>query len=99
MVAGPRLAERRRAPRGARPRARRGGQAMRVLVTGGAGYIGSVLVEELLRDGHAVTVYDSLYKGHRGAVDPAATFVQGDLRDAAALRAALEQGQIEAAIH
>src|SRR5215212_743789 len=76
-----------------------GGQGMRVLVTGGAGYIGSVLVEELLRDGHAVTVYDSLYKGHRGAVHPDATFVQGDLRDAATLRGALERGQIEAAIH
>src|SRR3954451_1610562 len=99
MVAGPRLAERRRAPRGARPRARRGGQAMRVLVTGGAGYIGSVLVEELLRDGHAVWVYDSLYKGHRAAVVPEAAFVQADLRDGAALRTALREAQIEAVIH
>src|SRR3954468_24690062 len=99
MVAGPRLAQRRRAPRGARPRARRGGQAMRVLVTGGAGYIGSVLVEELLRDGHTVWVYDSLYKGHRAAVAPEAAFLQADLRDGAALRTALREAQIEAVIH
>jgi UDP-glucose 4-epimerase len=72
---------------------------MRVLVTGGAGYIGSVLVEELLRDGHAVWVYDSLYKGHRAAVAPEATFVEADLRDGAALRTALREAQIEAVIH
>jgi nucleoside-diphosphate-sugar epimerase len=41
---------------------------MKVLVTGGAGYIGSVVTEELLKDGHEVVVYDSLYKGHREAV-------------------------------
>jgi UDP-glucose 4-epimerase len=72
---------------------------MRVLVTGGAGYIGSVLVEELLRDGHAVWVYDSLYKGHRAAVAPEAAFVQADLRDGEALRATLRSARIEAAIH
>src|SRR5690242_2534901 len=52
---------------------------MHVLVTGGAGYIGSVVAAELLRDGHEVTVYDNLYKGHRDAVPAGATFVQGDL--------------------
>ena len=41
---------------------------MKVLVTGGAGYIGSVVTEELVKDGHEVVVYDSLYKGHREAV-------------------------------
>ena len=40
---------------------------MRVLVTGGAGYIGSVVAEELVKDGHEVTVYDDLSKGHRAA--------------------------------
>jgi UDP-glucose 4-epimerase len=72
---------------------------VRVLVTGGAGYIGSVVVEELLRDGHAVVVYDSLYKGHRGAVAPEAAFVQGDLLDGDTLRGALREHGAEAVVH
>ena len=52
---------------------------MRVLVTGGAGYIGSGVVEELLRAGHSAVVYDSLYKGHRDAVHPEADLVHADL--------------------
>jgi UDP-glucose 4-epimerase len=72
---------------------------VRVLVTGGAGYIGSVVVEELLRDGHAVVVYDSLYKGHRGAVAPGAAFVQGDLLDERRLRGALREHGVEAVVH
>jgi len=72
---------------------------VRVLVTGGAGYIGSVVVEELLRDGHAVVVYDSLYKGHRDAVVPEAAFVQGDLLDGDALRGALRAHGVEAVVH
>ena len=44
---------------------------MRVLVTGGAGYIGSVVAEELLKDGHEVVVFDNLAKGHRDAAPPA----------------------------
>ena len=72
---------------------------MNVLVTGGAGYIGSVVTEELLNDGHEAVVYDSLYKGHREAVDPRAKFVQADLMDAEALRHALKANQIEAVIH
>ncbi len=72
---------------------------MRVLVTGGAGYIGSVVVEELLRDGHAVVVYDSLAKGHRTAVAPEAAFVQGDLRDAERLQATLRAHRVEAVVH
>ena len=54
---------------------------MNVLVTGGAGYIGSVIVEALLRRGHTVTVLDSLYKGHRAAVTAPAELVQIDLAD------------------
>ena len=50
---------------------------MNVFVTGGAGYIGSVCVEELLDAGHAVTVYDNLTEGHRSAVDTRAQFVLG----------------------
>jgi UDP-glucose 4-epimerase len=72
---------------------------LQVLVTGGAGYIGSVVVEELLRDGHAVVVYDSLYKGHRGAVMPEAVFVQGDLLDGETLRGALRAHGVEAVVH
>src|ERR1041385_5781676 len=72
---------------------------MKVLVTGGAGYIGSVVTEELLNDGHEVVVYDSLYKGHRGAVDARARFVKGDLHDADQLRASFRLNRIEAAIH
>src|SRR5882672_9139053 len=72
---------------------------MNILVTGGAGYIGSVVTEELLNDGHETVVYDSLYKGHRDAVDPRAKFAQADLMDADALRRALSDHQIEAVIH
>ncbi len=50
---------------------------MNVLVTGGAGYIGSVCTEQLLDAGHSVTVYDDLSEGHRSAVDARARFVLG----------------------
>ncbi len=72
---------------------------MRILVTGGAGYIGSVVVEELLSDRHDVTVYDNLSKGHRASVAPDAEFVQADLLDAEVLRATLASRSIEAVIH
>lgn len=72
---------------------------MKVLVTGGAGYIGSVVVEELSRDGHDVTVYDNLSKGHRASVTPGAEFIQADLFDSERLKTALRQRQIDAVIH
>ena len=72
---------------------------MRVLVTGGAGYIGSVVTEELLNDGHEVVVFDSLYKGHRGAVVEGAEFVEGDLADGSRVREALKGQGTEAVIH
>jgi len=72
---------------------------MKVLVTGGAGYIGSVVSEELVKDGHEVVVYDSLYKGHREAVVKGATLVQADLADAPTLRETLSSYAIEAVIH
>ena len=72
---------------------------MKVLVTGGAGYIGSVVTEELLKDGHDVVVYDSLYKGHREAVVAGAEFVQADLADAGTLRETFSIHRIEAVIH
>ena len=58
---------------------------MKILVTGGAGYIGSVTTAELIAAGHQAVVFDSLYQGHAQAVHPEATFVQGDLADRAAL--------------
>jgi len=72
---------------------------MRILVTGGAGYIGSVVAEELIRGGHEAVVYDSLYKGHRAAVDPQAKFIEADLSDGDALRRAFTEHEIEAVIH
>ncbi|MEM6854135.1 MAG: UDP-glucose 4-epimerase GalE [Planctomycetota bacterium] len=54
---------------------------MNVLVTGGAGYIGSHAVQRLLADGHTVAVMDNLYRGHRAAVPKQASFVEGDLHD------------------
>jgi UDP-glucose 4-epimerase len=72
---------------------------MGVLVTGGAGYIGSVVVEELLHDGHKVIVYDNLSKGHRQSVQPDVPFIQSDLLDREQLIAAFREHQIEAVIH
>lgn len=72
---------------------------MRVLVTGGAGYIGSVITEELVKAGHCVLVYDNLEKGHREAVAHEAFFVHGDLQDLPLLRDVLSSYQIEAVIH
>jgi UDP-glucose-4-epimerase GalE len=72
---------------------------MRVLVTGGAGYIGSVIVEELLQDGHQPVVYDSFVTGHVGALDPAVPCVRGDIRETERLRATLAEQGIEAVIH
>jgi UDP-glucose 4-epimerase len=72
---------------------------MRILVTGGAGYIGSVVTEELVKDGQTVVVYDSLYKGHRQAVVQGADFVNADLMDTETLRNTLKSHNIEAVIH
>lgn len=72
---------------------------MKVLVTGGAGYIGSVVVERLIKHGHQPIVYDNLSKGHRAAVDPAAVFIQADLQDASSVTRALDDHKIEAVIH
>jgi len=59
---------------------------MKVLVTGGAGYIGSAVTEYLLEAGHEVAVVDNLSTGHRAAIDPAVSFVEGDLLDGSASR-------------
>src|SRR3954466_11494833 len=72
---------------------------MNVFVTGGAGYIGSVCVEELINAGHAVTVLDNFSEGHRSAVDSRAKFIQGDLGDPTLIRPALKEAKAEAVIH
>ena len=65
---------------------------MKLLVTGGAGYIGSVVSRQLLGAGHEVVVLDNLERGHRAAIAPGAVFVGADLRDAEAMHAALAEG-------
>ncbi|MFN9741833.1 MAG: UDP-glucose 4-epimerase GalE, partial [Acidobacteriota bacterium] len=72
---------------------------MRILVTGGAGYIGSVVVERLLEKGQEVVVYDNLSKGHRNAVDAPAILIEGDLADREGLRRAMVNQRTEAVIH
>jgi UDP-glucose 4-epimerase len=72
---------------------------MRVLVTGGAGYIGSVISDQLITDGHAVVVYDNLSKGHAYAIAADATFVEADLLDDQTLRNTLADQKIDAVIH
>jgi len=72
---------------------------MRVLVTGGAGYIGSVVSEQLVKDDHEVVVYDSLYKGHRDAVVAGARLVEADLRDHETLTQTLRNMKCDAVIH
>jgi UDP-glucose 4-epimerase len=72
---------------------------MNILVTGGAGYIGSVVVEELLRQGDQVTVLDNLCQGHRAAVHPQADFVLGDLADSETLNQILARQTFDAVMH
>ncbi len=72
---------------------------MRILVTGGAGYIGSVVVEQLMKAGESVVVFDNLCQGHRAAVHPDASFVEGDLADRVAVDALLSQHRPEAIMH
>lgn len=72
---------------------------MRVLVTGGGGYIGSVAIERLVLRGHDVIALDNFERGHRTAVHPEARVVDCDLRDAAAVQRALLDSGAEAVLH
>ena len=72
---------------------------MRILVTGGAGYIGSVMTDVLIDASHDVTVFDNLSRGYRDAVSDRATFIEGDLVDTALVRKSLESAKIDAVIH
>jgi len=71
----------------------------RVLVTGGAGYVGSVCSEELLRLGHEVTIVDDLSTGHRHAVPDGAEFYEIDIGDAANMRKVLAAKSYDAVFH
>src|SRR5271157_1439278 len=72
---------------------------MRVMVTGGAGYIGGVVADRLLRSGHSVTVLDNLCKGHREAVPAQAEFILADTGDQSVIDRAFGQGQFDAVMH
>src|SRR5881396_3371349 len=72
---------------------------MRIFLTGGAGYIGSVCSELLLNEGHEVAIFDNLSEGHRRAVDSRANFVRGDLTDRLQIEAALSSTRPDAVMH
>ncbi len=72
---------------------------MKILVTGAAGYIGSVVAEQLVEQGNQVIALDNLVNGHRSAVHPAAMFVRGDLLDADWLRRFLVDNPVDAVVH
>jgi UDP-glucose 4-epimerase len=72
---------------------------MAVLVTGGAGYIGSAFVEQLLAAGEEVVVLDDLSRGHRGAVDPGATFYEGRTGDRALVARIARDHALDACVH
>ena len=72
---------------------------MNILVTGGAGFIGSVTAESLIRRGHKVTVLDNLVTGHRAAVHPDAAFVQADVANAREVGRAVQEHAIDAVLH
>ncbi|WP_445707523.1 SDR family NAD(P)-dependent oxidoreductase [Desulfofundulus thermocisternus] len=74
---------------------------MHVLVTGGAGYIGSHTVKELLRAGYKVTVLDNLFRGHRSAMQllRGADFIQGDIADRELVAELLKNRGIRAVMH
>ena len=72
---------------------------MKIFLTGGAGYIGSVCTEQLLDEGHEVAVFDNLSEGHRCAVDPRARFIEGDLAHRAQIETALSSCRSDAVMH
>ncbi|AVK61922.1 UDP-glucose 4-epimerase GalE [Lactobacillus sp. CBA3605] len=72
---------------------------MSILVLGGAGYIGSHMVDRLVENGTEVAVVDNLVTGHRAAINPAATFYEGDVRDAEFLNQVFDRESITAVVH
>lgn len=72
---------------------------MKVLVTGGAGYIGGIMVKRLLDEGHTVTVADSLERGHKNVIDARATFIQGSLLDKAYIEKLFSSEKFDTVMH
>lgn len=72
---------------------------MKVLVTGGAGYVGSTTAQRLIEAGHEVVIYDSLELGHRGAVPEGAVLITGDIGNRQLMEATLREHAVEAVLH
>jgi UDP-glucose 4-epimerase len=72
---------------------------MKILVTGGAGYIGGTVTRRLLAGGHAVTIYDNLCHSKRAAVASGAAFVEGDIADRALMESTLGVGRFDGVMH
>lgn len=72
---------------------------MKVLVTGGAGYIGGTVAEELMAHGHTVSIYDDLRHGHRSMLPAGAAFIEGELADRKLLESTLGEGQFDGVMH
>ncbi|MFL6588723.1 MAG: UDP-glucose 4-epimerase GalE [Chthoniobacterales bacterium] len=72
---------------------------MKILVVGGAGYIGSICTELLLDEGHTVSVFDNLSEGHRRAVDQRANLIEGDLAELDSIKSSLSASQADAVMH
>lgn len=72
---------------------------MKLLITGGAGYIGSFMVKRLLQDGNEVVVIDSLVRGHKQNIDPKAVFCKGDILDRQFLQHVFSQHRFDSLIH
>jgi len=70
-----------------------------VLVTGGAGYIGSVTVERLLEAGHGVVILDDLSKGHKSAIPDGCRFIKGDIGDTELVERTLKENKVDSVIH
>jgi UDP-glucose 4-epimerase len=72
---------------------------MHILVTGGAGYIGSTTAALFMEAGHQVTILDNLFRGHREAIPAGAAFVQGDIGDRGTLETLFQMGKFDAVAH
>ena len=72
---------------------------MAVLVTGGAGYIGSIICEGLIKEGYEVIVLDNLQQGHQEAIPKGAIFFQGDINDPSSLEELFQHHEVEAVMH